>query len=188
MNTIKSIQQQLVVLESEISTATAPIMERANTLKAALQAEFEKRFEKNRKLQKALKELDSSKQLTEMPNDEYYHRWVRFEDLVQYKDHDAKQALIQYLDERCIYADFEHHCLTTSEGPALIIDDDGDCFDQDSGKVVVAASAYENTAERNALIEAWMEKSGYFPSVIQVDRYGSPLGYVNTQAKKAGAK
>jgi len=87
--------------------------------------------------------------------------------------------------ECCVDADFGNDCITTSIGPCIVIDNDGGVYDQDAAKVIVKKTDYETDEERNALIEAWMEKSGYFPSVVRCDYYGNPLGYVSTKEKES---
>jgi len=69
-----------------------------------------------------------------------------------------------------------------SEGPCILVNEQGDVLDQDSGKWIIDKNDYQTAEERNGLIEAWMEKSGYFPSVIQLGRYGA-LHYIDTKAK-----
>jgi hypothetical protein len=182
MNELKAA---LIKCEVEVGVATTPIMDRARVLKAELKAEYAKAFKRNATLKTALSALECSTQLTSVPHDEYYHRFVRVDlsKVVDLQDADAKNALEEYLEDHSTCVDFEHSALTTCEGPSLIIDDEGDVYDQDSSKIAVKNTEYENTTERNALIEAWMERTGYYPSVIKVDRYGEPIGYVNTASK-----
>lgn len=136
--------------------------------------------------------LESSKELTHIEGDEYPCRWIRF-DASQYIDKDSaleRELFDQYLsDQYCINVNYKDDCLTTSDGPCLIINDDGDILDQDSGKWVIAVSEYtdddggKNNLKRNKLIEEWMERKGYFPSVIREDQHGN-MFYVSTQDKE----
>jgi len=126
--------------------------------------------------------LDSSKELTGVPHDEYFHRWARADlsKLIDTNDEFQCELLKEYLaDNYCIDVDFENDCVTTAEGPCLLINHEGDILDQDSGKWVISKRDYETEEERNALIEAHMEKTGYFPSVISVDYHGNAY-YVST--------
>ena len=191
---INEIRTALVECEFQLTEVGKPIMERAATLKLKLSEAYKAGFDADEVLQSGLKALEASKALTSVPHDEFYHRWVRV-DLNHLIDAaDAKNTaetldqLGNYLADHAAYFDAEHSTLTTCEGPALIINDDGDAYDQDSGKIVVNHTDYTTTAGRNRLIETWMLANGYFPSVIKVDRYGEPVGYVNTQSRKAGAK
>lgn len=151
-------------------------------IKAALQEEWNKAFDADKDLQSAITELESSNNW--ISGEEGIERYVRWHDLATYAD--CREFLEAYLSEQAIY--LEEEALTTSEGPSLIINDDGDVYDQDSRKTVVRRADYlddegeEDESKRNALIEAWMEKSGYFPGVFRQDRHGNVF-HVNTTVK-----
>jgi len=128
------------------------------------------------------KQLDESRDLTQVEHDDFFHRWTRFDfsQLVDTTDNFQTELLGEYLREQYgIEADFKNDAASTCEGPALIIGDDGDVYDQDSGKTVVKRGEYSTREELFELIETWMERVGYFPSVIRVDRHGN-ASYVNT--------
>ena len=140
---------------------------------------------KTKELNELQKALDESRDLTDVEYDEYVHRWIRydFSQLIDVKNDLLQGLLKDYLNEHYfIDADFKNDAATTSEGPVIVINDDGDILDQDSGKWIIARPDYSTKEERNALIEAWMTKKGYFPSVVQYCKYGV-LGYVSTQVK-----
>ncbi len=130
--------------------------------------------------------LSQSQDLTDVPNDEFVHRWVRFDasTLIVAESKLERELLKEYLqDNYSIELDLDNDVAHTAEGPVIAINDDGDVLDQDSGQWIVSRKDYETIAERNRLIEAYMERTGYFPSVVKFGRYGVE-GYVNTQAKE----
>lgn len=61
----------------------------------------------------------------------------------------------------------------------ITINDDGDVFE--GSKLIISHRNYTDDADRNAQIEAHMEKSGYFPGVFYSDRHGN-LTIINTKA------
>jgi len=111
--------------------------------------------------------------------------WERFdsEDIMPIEFKDQKELfndmLSDFLSEDYIsYNDIEK-VITTSHGPSIIINEDGDVFDQDSGKCIIKSSDYEYEEDRNRLIEAYMNHHGYFPGVYEVDRHNN-VTHVNT--------
>ena len=138
---------------------------------------------KKKELAKMEKALDSSKELTEREGDDWPSRWVRtdFSKLIDVDNDLEKEMLKDYLQENfSIDADFENDAVSTSLGPCLIVNEDGDVLDQDSSKWIIKRSDYTTKEERNELIEKYMETSGYFPSVVSYGRYGVQ-GYISTQ-------
>ena len=129
------------------------------------------------------KQLNESRDLTQVQYDDYLHRWIRFDftQLADIQDDEFLRELLgDYLREQyCIDADFKNDAASMSEGPALIIGDDGDVYDQDSQKTVIKRTEYDSRETLFALIESWMERGGYYPSVIRIDRHGNAY-YVNT--------
>lgn len=175
MGKFKELELELETLKNQYTEQKEKIQSRAFELMAL-------KLEKNAELKQAIEKLESSRELTST-EDEYFSRWIRF-NASEFIDTDSqleKDALENYLAENfCAYVDFKNDALMTSEGPSIVINDDGDVYDQDSGKFIVNKKDYETDSERNQLIESWMEKQGYFPSVISCDRYGSAF-YVNTK-------
>jgi len=176
---IESLKQALESANQFVSEVSKDARARVSDVETMLQSTWDEAFDANQDLQTALKALDESKALTSVDGDDWYHRWTRY----QAPESFDLEAFKAYLDDRCVYYDPKHHALTTTEGSALIVDDEGHVYDQDAGKVVVKPELYETVAERNALIEAYMQRSGCFPRVIKVNRYGEPFGYVNTKSK-----
>ena len=117
--------------------------------------------------------------------------WVRF-DTSPYKD--CQEYFKDYMQEyHCVRVNFKDDALILSHGDDNIhIQDD---TRHDNGvwqghKVIIKESEYrdEETNEvdevkRNQLIEAHMEKSGYFPGVYRVDRHGN-IESVNTKGQE----
>lgn len=184
MRTIKECQIELEKLESELTGISKPTMRRAEEIRQELNAAYFAAFEKNAYLKEKLIKLELSLQLTCVEYDsEFFHQWIRvdFSKIFSTADASERAALDEFLEH--VQADTKNDCLTSSIGPCIIINDDGAVYDQDSGKNILPKSHDRENSERNAEIEAYMEKSGYFPSVVRVDYYGSPIKYVNTQAK-----
>jgi hypothetical protein len=185
MKLVKQIQAQLKIVTDQYSVDFQRLSEQAyNAFKEVMGEDA-----LQTKIKAMIIALESSKELTQVENDEYFARWTRvdFSNLIDLKDSFQKELLERYFqDEHCANLNFKDSVLTTSEGPAIVINEDGDVYDQDSGKFIVHKGNYETDVERNALIEAWMEKAGYFPSVIRCDHYGNAF-YVNTKAKEEKA-
>ena len=178
MNSLNIIRQELELVKGKNQIELAMLRDKAL-------AAFSKKM-KMKTRQKVINSmqsaLDASKELTSVSNDEYYHRWVRFDlsKLIDTNDEFQRELLAEYLSENYyIYTDFENDCVTTAEGPCILINHDGDVLDQDSGKWIISKRDYETEEERNALIKAHMEKTGHFPSVIEVDYHGNAC-YVST--------
>jgi len=180
MNQFKEMSTELKNLQSVHSSEVQTIEERALELMA-------KKLDKNKKLKSAIKKLESSKDLCST-EDEYFSCWIRF-NASDYIDTDSeleKRTFDRYLAENYFAnIDCNNDALMMSIGPCILINDEGDVLDQDSGKWVIQNTDYETESERNKLIEKYMEKHGYFPSVISCDRYDNAY-YMNT--KKRGKK
>jgi hypothetical protein len=156
-----------------------------------LQLEYNKKFKRNESLNKAIDELNKSNKYSTDEQGEIV-QWIGF-DFGDFKD--CMDYLTEYLSEyHFIITDFKNDNLYMRLGPNIIINEDYDVYDQDSGKVIVKKLEYydsdsdynpedpESELKRNELIEAWMQKTGYFPEVFKVDRYNNVF-HVNTQPK-----
>ncbi len=134
-------------------------------------------------LAECIAELEASKNLTFDVNDEWPRRWVRF-DARRFIDVDnelERETFRDYLqDEYFTDVDFKNECISMSDGPCIMINEDGDVLDQDSGKWIISKTDYQSVDERNKLIEEYMERAGYFPSVVSCDHYGN-MHYVSTK-------
>lgn len=92
-------------------------------------------------------------------------------------------------DYHYINVDWDGECLLYNQGPDSITIQDDTRYDNGvwfNHKVVINESEYKdddgvNETKRNALIEAYMERTGYFPGVFRVDSHGNVF-LVNTNA------
>jgi hypothetical protein len=184
---LDSFQNNFNSLEKRINEAKAvaqiEIDKRTNEAKQAF-SEYMQLEPIKTKVNLMVSQVETSKELTQVENDEWLHQWIRadFSDLGLMTDF-LKGLFAEYMQENhYVSVDFKNSVLTYSVGPALIINDQGDVYDQDSGQWPIKRTDYETKAELNSLIEAHMEKTGHFPSVIRMDRHGNAY-YVNTQEK-----
>lgn len=77
----------------------------------------------------------------------------------------------EYLMENCSHVKREINKLYVDVGASIIIEVDnknGKIIDQESGKIIATSKDYNDTIERNALIEQWMEKNGCYPGVFEL--------------------
>src|SRR5580700_1464416 len=93
--------------------------------------------------------------------------WDRYGEIASYINfntsdfQDCKEYFTNYMREsHFIEVDFDNDCLTYNQGPCIVINEDGDVLDQDSGKWIVAKNDYKDDDDeldldkRNQLIEA----------------------------------
>ncbi len=165
--TIKSLNKQLATL---VTKQAKP----REKLEEALQAAWNRVFKRDKALQAALKALESS---NEYGSDEAgIYRWTRYTFEDEHKAHSS--FLESYLQDACVHADMANDSLVAYEGSSLIINEDGDVYDEDSSKHVIEKSEYTvdgdaNEGVRNILIESHMENTGHFPGVFRTDRNGN---------------
>lgn len=175
---LEQIKSQQSKLESEFSDAIAELNKSAART-FAMAMEF-----KQKEVDALVAALDLSKDIAWVESDsDFVHRWIRFDfsTLIDPKDDTERELLKEYLaDNHHINCDFENDVASTNEGYCLVINEDGDVLNQDSGKWVISKRDYESKQELFQLIEAYMERTGYYPSVIRSDRHGN-VCYVNTQ-------
>lgn len=145
-------------------------------IKGRLQREYDKVFEKDERLAKAISALyeSDSFRFNSYGEVEAYHEWY---DLVDYKD--CREYLESYLHNEGIGVDFDADLLINrlSDEELIIQDDTGrDNGVWQSGKRVIDEKDYldddghVDEAKRNALIEAHMERTGFFPGVFRFGR------------------
>lgn len=182
--------------EKQIQTLTMDSLQAIEDVKASSLTEFSKHLKASGKLkliEEAQGELESSKDLTFVENDEFFHQYVRF-DFSGIIDTDSdlqKELLVSFLEQNDFFMqpDFKNDCLTMNIGPCIVIyQDSGDVYDQDEGKTILKGynprtgeADYKTESERNEKIEKYMEKTGCFPPVVLVDSYWHPVRYVNTK-------
>lgn len=167
-NTINQLNQELKQLGSK-----------RDDIEAKLQAEYNKLFNADEILHAALRALESSNDYT--LEDFEVWQWVRF-DLAEYTP--VLKYLDNYLSDYGIQLDKQNDVLILSCSPSIIINEDGDVYDEDSQKWIVSEDDYRTRDERNQLIEAYMERTSCYPGVFEVGRYGD-VTLVNTQKKGA---
>jgi hypothetical protein len=160
----------------ELNNVLASLQGQVYDTKAQLQSEFNKVFDKMPELQAAISQVQDSQEYSFDSLGEVVS-WLRF-DFSPFSD--CLDYLQGYLSEtHCIYTDLNNDCLTYSQGESIVVQDDAG---RDNGvyladKCIINESEYKNDGEvdetkRNALIEAYMEKTGYFPGVFRCDRGG----------------
>jgi hypothetical protein len=156
-----------------------------------IQKEINKIFDKDKEIKKALIELESSQELT---FDEFgeVSTWLRFELPEKYKAY--IDEFLNYIGELGAYYDLKNDCLLSHIGDDYISIQDDTRSDNgvwQNHKIIIEESEYKDDdgnideLKRNELIEEYMEKNGFFPYVIRVNRYGNAF-FVSTNNKKDG--
>lgn len=183
MKNFKTLELELKKLNVDAETTREKLLAEAFQL-------MTKKIEAQKKkptLADYIEKLEASKDLT-ADLDEWPCRWIRF-DASEFIDTNStleREALEKYLDENfCIRIDYKNEALSMSDGPCIVINDDGDVYDQDSHKWIVHAIDYVedgevNIKKRNELIESYMEKTGHYPSVVRHDGHDN-MFYVSTK-------
>jgi len=170
-------------LLDQIHSETANITK----LQEKLQKEYNRVFSDSETLNKAISNAENS---SEYQFGRYgdIESWYRFSGLSDYAE--CREYFETWLSEKhCMRVDWENDCLIVSHGDDNILIQDDTRHDNgvwQSGKLIIDESEYKsdgevNEVKRNALIEAHMEKSGYFPGVYRTKRSGGVYA-VNTQA------
>lgn len=176
---LEHIHNQIADVKSAADTVANGLANEAKTV-FELQMKF-----KEKELKELQTKLDESKDLTDSPHDEYPRRFVAFDldRLIDTSSELERDSLKEFLSENYFAdVDFEGY-VHTSEGPCIVINDEGVVYDQESQKTLFTHKHYDTEEECFKLIEEHMEETGYFPSVVRYGRYGV-IGYVNTQTKK----
>lgn len=189
MKSIKQLALEMNDLEGSARNA------RFNILKEAVEI-MRKKLQKSKKFKKMLDDLGNSKDLTCVEHDDCFHQWIRvnFRDFIDTTSEFEKEVFQLTLDEMETYAiaDFKNDCITMGIGLNIIVNwspshNEYFVYDQDSGKEIITKDQVLNEdgeIDRGLTcksIENWMETNGYFPSVIEIDYYGNPVGYINTR-------
>lgn len=162
MRTLKQIDSDISQQRNEVKTKLSSLL---NERKAY----FKAIFDDSTALQRNLVNAESASMYGSDSSGIY--SWYRIDTS---KFSDALDELKEYIeDQGCFTLDVDNECIMNYQGPCIIINDDGDVLDEDSGKWIVSKHDYNSETERNALIEGWMEKQGYFPGVFHSDRHGN---------------
>ena len=178
--------KKLNELKNKIDSLNKSNSETIEALKNEALEIFSKQLNKNKDLMTLISKAQDSKDLTQVEYDEFFHTYIRadFSKFIDLKNNFEKELFSEYMQENhfcCV--DFKNDCISTAIGPCIIINEDGDILDQDSGKWIISKKEYDSTEKRNEMIEAYMTKSGCFPSVIKCDRHGNAF-FVNTTGAK----
>lgn len=187
--------KNLLKIQKTIENQNKINQDSLSVLNEMAKKEFQKTM-KNIRLKKLvdamISKVENSKDLASIENDEYLIQWCRV-DLdslkLDFENEFIKELFREHLlENHFVSVDFKNSCLQYSIGACLIVNDKGDIFDQDSSKgPIISKNDYESEIERNKLIENWMEKKGYFPSVVSMDYYGN-AHYIDTTEKMRGGK
>ena len=124
--------------------------------------------------------------VTKVENSQNY-RWDKYGEIVSYVPfnaedfRDCSQYFKEYMrDNYFVELDFDNAVVTYSQGPGIVINDNGDVYDQDGDKFFIKKNDYRDDetgeldeAKRNELIEQYMEKTGCYPGVFLSDRHGN---------------
>jgi hypothetical protein len=165
----------------KIKMAISKVKEMESDLEGNLQAEYTKIFEDSPLIKDALSALENTIFHGYFEGSEWPARWARV-DLKKF--HDCLPHLKEYLSENhyCFY-DPKNEVIYDFGSPAIIINEDGDILDQDKIEWFLSKDDYGDDENlRNQLIERYMEKNGYFPSVFIQTPHGD-LFLLNTQEK-----
>ena len=173
-------------LHAKLQTIQGDVCEIENQLQTA----YNKAFDKDKAIKSVMAELEASQDfICDQFCDQYREisSYVHF-DLSDYRN--CKDYFINYMhDFLFVSVDFKNDCLTYGQGESITIQDDTrhDNGVWLSGKCVIDESEYKQDGsidliKRNSLIEAYMEKTGYFPGVFRCDSHGNVFS-VDTKGK-----
>lgn len=131
------------------------------------------KFDKNKTLKAAVIDLDLSKKLIIIEYGDFY-MWTEIDvkNIINDKCDLEKEALSNYLSELGIFIDYKYSTISQSIGPCILINYEGDVFDQETNRWIIENDQYQNDTELKELINQYMDKQGYYPSIVKQDRYG----------------
>ena len=147
-------------------------------IRVKLQIEYSKYFDSLKPLVKELNNAECSSEYQMGPDGEI-ESWFRVSMLADFEE--CREYFETWISDRHFRIDWDNDCFLYSQGECIVIQDDTrrDNGVWLNGKVIVAESYYRdedtrevNEAERNRLIEAYMEREGYYPGVFRVTQYG----------------
>lgn len=183
MNTIDKLFEQLESFESETRAEQSKIQ-------SQIQNELNAVFDDWKELQDAIKKLESFDKVEYYGAEDGIYSFVRF-DLTDVPEREQDYLRDYLMDKHCMYPEFKNDVLTQFQGDdcILIQDEHG----RDNGvyqghKCILDEDEYKdedgeiNEERRNELIEQHMERTGWYPGVFRLTRYGDVYP-VNTQAK-----
>lgn len=172
MKNVNELFEQLSDEQKQYNVAQAKLM-------GKILKELSIKYDDWSSLQKAIADSESS---TSYMWNKYgdISTWFRFGALSEVEDRE-RYYLEQYLAEHYIIVDWDNDCLERSQGGCFVINDEG-VFDTDAAKFIINSSEYgDDESLRNQLIEQHMERTGYFPTVLE--EFRDDLTLVNTNGK-----
>ncbi len=176
------MNKKIKALQAKREKLHAPCLE----VDEAIRAEWRKLIKASPSVAKAITEVESSTEYGWDSSGEI----CRFSwpgGLLEPFDTACPDVLREHLGDHCAY--LEHGQLQMTEGDAIIINHKGDVFMTGERGAFIRREEYtdvdgnQDEAKRNALIEAHMEKTGYFPGVFRTDVHGNVF-HVNTLARE----
>lgn len=198
--TLEKLFKQLDDVESESAA-------KANIVRMAIQVELTRAWDDCKAIQDAMAKLESFEGVEYMGMHDGIYAWVRCYELSDVPERE-REFFEEYLSGRGFTGDFENDCISSYLGDDNYqIQDD---TQRDNGvwqgnKIVIEESEYcarlmnedlddcdrldesDDDLRRNALIEAHMQKSGYFPGTFRVDTHGN-VEAVDTRSPEDKAK
>lgn len=183
------MKNNIHTLKKTISELNKKHVETLQPIENLLQQAYNTLFDDMSVWKNAYSRLEQSNDYTTDQFDGWPCQWIRCEELSKL-DEDDREYFKTWLDETycAVDIDWNNECLVMRNGPAIIIDENGDVYDQDSRKRIIERNEYLDEAnhvdkdKRNQLIEDYMKRTGYFPGVFTMDKYGNVYP-VNTQKK-----
>lgn len=159
----------------------------------AIQVLVNKGLDDSKAFQAAIVASDAS---SEYGADEHgVYRWFRVS-MLSSLGTEIRPFVATYLQEHGIDVDWGSECFHRYCGPCILISDD-EVFDEDSHATIATRNDWrtrddegdwhEDEEYLHYLIDEYMEKSGYFPDVLHVDRYATPIGQPIDVKPKADA-
>ena len=157
-NRIDKLKEIITNHESQISD-----------LKGKVQDEFDQIFVDSPIIREAIIALESS--------EKYYFddfcwvgQWAHV-DLKKFDD--CKNELNVFLRENhCCTFDFKNGAIQSNGSPELILESNGDVYNQESEEVIIESGEYKNSIGLKKLIDDHCEVNGYFPGLFVDDCMG----------------
>lgn len=163
-------------LYDNLQTANITARDVVASAEEKLQLALNEVFDRDNELNDTIKQMDNS---SDYIGNEYgeISTWMRFEIPEHYEKY--TEQLEHWIEENyCYRYDKNHECLLNFQGDCIVINHEGDIFL--GHECIINNDDYSSREEGCALIEEYMEKSGYFPPVLEANYYGN-LSYVNTR-------
>jgi hypothetical protein len=184
------VSKGILSLERQREFLNGQVASRLTILENKLKPKYFKLFSKQLKseIAKAFANLDKSNDYCYNQHGEIQH-WIHAHELLAMVPKQAREYFAEYInDYHCAYIDWDNDTLYYLGHGEIVINHEGDIYDGDSQKWIIKRDDYRDDNgdydldKRNELIEAYMEKSGYYPGVFESD-YNGNLTAVSTQPK-----